>query len=147
MSLSERGPWPLALANVFGSKLFCLSAAFGAWHSGGCCKMTSAVAVQVTIHLNKGDQWRGQPMAVEILNYLRRENVCAATAIRKVEGFLGRQVVETAHLVDARGKLPVMIIFGDTDEQVNRGLPVLKEMAIHRLIVRENVVLEQGNLD
>jgi hypothetical protein len=26
-------------------------------------------------------------------------------------------------------------------------LPTLKEMAAHRLIVRENVVLEQGNLD
>jgi PII-like signaling protein len=56
-------------------------------------------------------------------------------------------VVETAHLVDAGGKLPVMIIFVDTDEHVNRVLPVLKEMATHRLIVRENVVLEQGNLD
>jgi PII-like signaling protein len=106
MSLFERGQWPLALANAFSSKLFCLSAALGAWHWRGCCKMTSAV-----------------------------------------EGFLGRHVVETAHLVDAGGKLPVMIIFGDTDEHVNRGVPVLKEMATHRLIVRENVVLEQGNLD
>jgi PII-like signaling protein len=39
--------------------------------------MTSAVAVQVTIYLNEGDQWRGKPLAVEILNYLRRENVYA----------------------------------------------------------------------
>jgi hypothetical protein len=30
---------------------------------------------------------------------------------------------------------------------VNRVLPKLKEMAAHRLIVRENVVLEQGTLD
>jgi PII-like signaling protein len=109
--------------------------------------MTSAVAVQVTIYLNEGDHWRGKPLAFEILNYLRRENVYAATAIHAVGGFLGRHVVETAHLVDAGGKLPVMIIFVDTDEHVNRVLPVLKEMATHRLIVRENVVLEQGNLD
>ena len=54
--------------------------------------------------------------------------------------------VETAHLVDAGGKLPVIIIFVDTDEHVSRVLPTLKEMAAHRLIVRENVVLEQGNL-
>jgi PII-like signaling protein len=51
------------------------------------------------------------------------------------------------HLVDAGGKLPVMIIFVDTDEHVNRVLPVLKEMATHRLIVRKNVVLEPGNLN
>jgi PII-like signaling protein len=49
--------------------------------------------------------------------------------------------------VDAGGKLPVIVIFVDTDEHVTRVLPKLKEMAAHRLIVRQSVVLEQGNLD
>ena len=84
---------------------------------------------------------------MEILNYLRKENVFAATAIHCVAGFVGRHNVETAHLVDTGGKLPVIIIFVDTDEHVNRVLPTLKEMAAHRLIVRENVILEQGNLE
>jgi hypothetical protein len=55
--------------------------------------------------------------------------------------------VKTSHLVDAGGKLPLMIIFVDTDEHVNRVLPKLKEMASQRMIVRENVVIEQGNLN
>jgi hypothetical protein len=41
----------------------------------------------------------------------------------------------------------VIIMFVVTDEQVSRVLPRLKEMAAHRLIVRDNVVHEQGNLD
>ena len=40
-----------------------------------------------------------------------------------------------------------MISFVDTDEHVNRVLPNLREMAAHRLIVRENVVIEQASLD
>jgi hypothetical protein len=40
-----------------------------------------------------------------------------------------------------------MIVFVDTDEHVSRVLPTLKEMAANRLIVRENIVIEQGNLD
>jgi PII-like signaling protein len=84
---------------------------------------------------------------MEILNYLRKAKVYAATAIHAVAGFLGRHRVETSHLVDAGGKLPVIIIFVDTDEHVSRVLPTLKEMAAHRLIVRENVILEQGSLD
>jgi PII-like signaling protein len=84
---------------------------------------------------------------MEILNYLRQENVYAATAIHAVGGFLGRHRVKTAHMVEAGGKLPVIVIFVDTDEHVSRVLPTLKEMAAHRLIVRENVVLEQGDLD
>ncbi len=109
--------------------------------------MPDAMAVQVTIYLNEADQWHHRPLHVEILNYLRRENVYAATAIHAVAGFLGRHRVQTSHLVDAGGKLLVIIIFVDTDEHVNRVLPRLKEMAAHRLMVRENVALEQGSLD
>jgi len=105
------------------------------------------MAVQVTIYLNEADQWQRKPLHIEILSYLRRENVYAATAIHAVAGLLGRQRVETGHLVDVGGKLPVIVIFVDTDEHVSRVLPTLKQMASHRLIVRENVVIEQGNLD
>jgi PII-like signaling protein len=105
------------------------------------------MAVQITIYLNEADQWHHRPLSMEILNYLRQESVYAATAIHSVGGFLGRHRVKTAHMVEAGGKLPVIIIFVDTDEHVTRVLPTLKEMAAHRLIVRENVVLEQGDLD
>jgi PII-like signaling protein len=109
--------------------------------------MAGAMAVQVTMYLNEADQWHRRPLHLEVLNYLRREGVYAATALHAVAGFLGRHKVESTHLVDAGGKLPVIIIFVDTDEHVNRVLPTLKAMAAHRLIVRENVVLEQGNLE
>jgi uncharacterized protein len=109
--------------------------------------MAGAMAVQITIYLSEGDQWHHRALHLEILNYLRKENVYAATAVHAVAGFLGRHRVETAHLIEAGGKLPVVITFVDTDEHVNRVLPTLKEMASRRLIVRENVVLEQGNLD
>jgi hypothetical protein len=109
--------------------------------------MANAMALQVTIYLNEADQWHHNPLHLEILNYLRKENVYAATTIHAVAGFLGRHRVETAHLVEAGGKLPVIITFVDTDEHVSRVLPTLKKIAAHRLIERENVVLEQGNLD
>jgi len=109
--------------------------------------MAGAMAVQVTLYLNEADQWHHRPLHLELLSYLRKEGVYAATAFHAVAGFLGRHKVETTHLVDAGGKLPVIIIFVDTDEHVDRVLPTLMEMAARRLIVRENVVLEQGNLD
>lgn len=103
--------------------------------------------MQVTLYLNEGDRWQHKPLHLEILNYLRQEGVYAAVVVHAVAGFLGRHKVETAHLIDAGGKLPVIVIFVDTDEHVSRVLPHLKEMAAHRLIVRESVVVEQGSLD
>jgi PII-like signaling protein len=107
----------------------------------------TAVAVQVTMYLTERDSWQHHPLHLEILKYLRAENVYGAVAFHAVAGFLGRGRVHTAHLVEAGGELPVVVSFVDTDEHVSRVMPKLKEMAAQRLIVRENVVLEQGSLE
>jgi PII-like signaling protein len=109
--------------------------------------MRGNMAVQVTIYLMEGDKFGNRPLHSEILNYLHQENVYAAVTLHGAAGFLGRMRIKTSHLVDAGGKLPIVIIFVDADEHVSRVLPKLKEMATHRLIVRENVVIEQGSLD
>ncbi len=98
-------------------------------------------AVQVTIYLNESDKWN------QILQMLRRENVAGASAFHAVAGFNGRSRVHTSGLVEAGGNLPVVIIFVDFEEHVLKVLPKVREMAPHRLVVRENVVIEQGNLE
>ena len=109
--------------------------------------LATAMAVQVTMYLTERDSWHHRPLHLEILKYLREENVYGAVAFHAVAGFLGRGRVHTAHLVEAGGELPVVVSFVDTDEHVSRVMPKLKEMAAHRLIVRENVVIEQGSLE
>jgi len=99
------------------------------------------------MYLNESDEWNHRPLYMALLNYLREENVAGATVFHSVAGFTGRSRVKTASLVDAGGRLPLVLTFVDTDEHVSRVLPKLKEMASHRLIVRENVVVEQGSLD
>ncbi len=106
--------------------------------------MPTAMGVQVTIYLNESDEWHRKPLHLEILRYLREEGVAGGTVIHAVAGFTGRQKVETTHLVDAGGHLPIILTFIDTDEHVQRVLPKLKEMAAHRLIVWEKVNIEQG---
>ena len=109
--------------------------------------MQNAMAVQVTMYLNESDKWQNRPLHLAILNYLREENVYSAIVFHAVAGFFGRQRVKSASLVDAGGKLPIVLTFVDKDEHVGRVMSKLKEMAGHRLIVRENVVIEQGNLE
>lgn len=109
--------------------------------------MALPMAVQVTMYLTEGDSWHHRPLHLQVLKYLREENVAGAVAFHSVAGFTGRNAVHTASLVEAGGSLPVVVTFVDTDEHVNRVLPKLREMAAHRLIVRENVVIEQGSLD
>jgi uncharacterized protein len=102
------------------------------------------MAVQVTIYLNESDEYQRKPLYLAILNYLREQNVAGAVAFHAVAGFNGRMRVKTASLVDAGGKLPIIVVFVDVDEHIERVLPKLKEMAAGRLIVRENVVVVGG---
>lgn len=97
-------------------------------------------AVQVTMYLTESDNWD------QVLQVLRRENVAGASAFHAVAGFLGRNRVRTASLVEAGGNLPVVIIFVDYEEHISRVLPKLLELVPHRLIVRENVTIEQDAL-
>ena len=106
--------------------------------------MPDAMAVQITIYINEADEWQRKPLYMELLNYLRQENVAGATVLHAVAGFTGRHHVHTTSLVDAGGKLPLVLTFVDSDEHVQRVMPTLKVMAAQRLIVRENVQIEQG---
>jgi PII-like signaling protein len=103
-------------------------------------------AVQVSIYLNEADEWHHRPLHLELLKYLREEEVAGATVLHAVAGFTGHGRVKTSTLVDAGGKLPLVLTFIDNEEHVGRVLPHIKEMAPHRLIVSEKVTIESGDL-
>lgn len=104
-------------------------------------------AVQVSVYLNEADEWHRRPLHLEILNYLHDQQVAGATVLHSVAGFTGRGRVKTSTLVDAGGKLPLVLTFIDLEEHVNRVLPRVREMAAHRLIVSEKVTLESGEFE
>lgn len=104
-------------------------------------------AVQVSIYLNESDEWHRKPLHLELLKYLRGQQIAGATVLHAVAGFTGRGRVKTSTLVDAGGKLPVVLTFVDMADHIDRVLPQVKEMAGHRLIVRENVIIEAGEFE
>jgi uncharacterized protein len=104
-------------------------------------------AVQVSIYLNEADEWRHRPLHLEMLKYLREQEVAGATVLHAVAGFTGRGRIKTSTLVDAGGKLPLVLTFIDLEEHVNRVLPHIQEMAPHRLIVSEKVTIEAGEFE
>lgn len=99
--------------------------------------------VKVSVYLNEADEWHHRPLHLEILGMLHARGVAGGTVLRAVAGFTGRGPVQTTSLVDAGGKLPLVVEFIDTAEAVDRVMPALKEMAKHRLIVRQQVEVEE----
>lgn len=104
-------------------------------------------AVQVSVYLDEADQWHHRPLHLEMLKYLREHEVAGATVLHTVAGFTGHGRVKTSTLVDAGGKLPLLLTFIDTEEHVTGVLEHIREMAPHRLIVSEKVTLESGETE
>jgi uncharacterized protein len=107
----------------------------------------SRKAVQVSVYLSEADEWHHRPLHLEMLKYLREQEVAGATVLHAVAGFTGHGRVKTSSLVDAGGKLPLVLTFIDFEEHVNRVLPHIKEMAPHRLVVSDKVTLESGEFE
>ena len=94
---------------------------------------------QVSVYINETDEWRRKPLHLEILRMLHREGLAGGTVVRAVAGFTGTSGVQTTSLVDAGGKLPLVVQFVDAEENVARVLPTLRQMAPARLITVHDV--------
>jgi PII-like signaling protein len=93
----------------------------------------------VSVYINEGDKWRHRPLHLEILKMLDREGLAGGTVVRAVAGFTAKTGVQTTSLVDLGGKLPLIVQFVDSEENVERVLPILREMAPERLITVQPV--------
>lgn len=100
------------------------------------------ILTKVSIYLNEGDEWHGRPLHLEVLRVLHDRGIAGGTVLHAVAGFTAKGAVETTTLVDAGGKLPLVIDFIDSAERVAAVLPEVKKMIHGRLIVRHDVVME-----
>lgn len=99
-------------------------------------------AIKVSIYINEADEWHRRPLYLELLRKLHQEGIAGGTVLRAVAGFTGGGGVETTSLVDAGGRLPLVVEFIDKAEKVERVMPLLKEMTGQRLITRQSVWVE-----
>ena len=100
--------------------------------------------IKISVYINEADEWQRRPLHLEVLRMLHQEGLAGGTVLRAMAGFTGGGGVETTSLVDAGGRLPLVIEFIDTPENVSLVMPVLKQMVGNRLIVRQPVQLESG---
>lgn len=78
-------------------------------------------------------------MHLEILKLLHREGLSGGTVLRAIAGFTAGGGIHTISLVDATGKLPLVVQFVDSEVQTTRVLPKIRQMVADRLITIEDV--------
>jgi CBS-domain-containing membrane protein len=96
---------------------------------------------RVRIYTGEASQWRGKPLFLAVLEFLRAEGAVGATVTRGVAGFGAHSRVHTATLFRLSEDLPLVIDWVDTPERVERLLPRLHDMVTTGLITVEDVVV------
>jgi CBS domain-containing protein len=100
---------------------------------------------RVRIYTGEASQWRGKPLFLAVLEFLRAEGAVGATVTRGVAGFGAHSRVHTATLFRLSEDLPLVIDWVDTPERVERLLPHLHDMVTTGLITVEDVVVAAYN--
>jgi len=95
--------------------------------------------VLMRIHIGESDRWHGHALCNEIVDYLRREHYAGATVFRGIAGFGAHARLHEPKLLRLSSDLPIVIECIDTQEKIDRALPVLDEMIGGGLITLERV--------
>jgi len=95
--------------------------------------------VMVRIFFGESDKWKHQPLETALLQRLRAEGFAGATVFRGVSGFGANSVIHTTHLLEMSSDLPIVVEVVDTEEHVERLLPILDEMIDDGLVTMEKV--------
>lgn len=93
--------------------------------------------VLVRIFIGESDKWHHRPLSTAILERLRRKGFAGATVFHGVAGFGARSVLHTTHILRLSEDLPVVIEVVDTQEQIDRLIPILDEMVTEGLVTLE----------
>ena len=99
----------------------------------------SGEQVMVRIFFGESDRWKHRPLEIALLERLRAEGFAGATVFRGVSGFGANSVIHTTHLLELSTDLPVVIEVVDSEDHIERLLPILDEMLDDGLVTMEKV--------
>jgi PII-like signaling protein len=95
--------------------------------------------ILVRVFIGESDKWHHTSLATALLERLRREGFAGATVIHAVAGFGARSVLHTAQILRLSEDLPVLIEIVESEDHVEKLLPILDEMITEGLVTLETV--------
>lgn len=86
------------------------------------------------IYVGETETWNGKNLYHHILLKLRQEGIIGATVSRGIEGYGADKVLHSAKILDLSADLPMLIEAVDTEENIQRVLPVIRDIVPRGLI-------------
>ncbi|MGB2590083.1 MAG: DUF190 domain-containing protein [Candidatus Acidiferrum sp.] len=91
------------------------------------------------IHFGEDDKWKGQPLYKAIVEKCHELDLAGATVYRGIEGYGASTLIRRSHLLSLSHDAPVMVSVVDSEENLQRLIPILDEMVGEGLIALSDV--------
>jgi len=91
------------------------------------------------IFVGESDRFEGKSLFEAIVESVRREGLAGATVLRGIEGYGASSHLHTSRILRLSEDLPVVIEIVDTEENVDRVLPMLDAMVGDGMMTMEKV--------
>src|SRR6266550_5454870 len=105
-------------------------------------------ATLLRIFVGESDRWQHHPLYEAIVLKARELHLAGATVLRGPMGFGKSSRLHTSKILRLSEDLPLLIEIVDSEDSINRFLPILDQMMTSGLITLEKVqVLQYGAKD
>ena len=105
----------------------------------------AAHAQRLRIYVGESDRWEGKPLYEAIVRLAKEKDMGGATVLRGVMGYGANSRIHTASIVDLSSDLPVLVEIVDSEEYINKLLPVLDEMLQEGMVTIDDIeVIKYG---
>jgi len=91
------------------------------------------------IFIGESDRWHHQPLYEAIVLKARELGLAGATVLRGPMGFGAKSHLHTSKILRLSMDLPIIIEIVDSEENVNKMIPLLDEMVQDGLVTLEDV--------
>lgn len=81
--------------------------------------LSTGKAVKVTVYMSDTAKHHGIPVYTSVMDFLFRQGIAGATAIKGVAGFGAGHRIHAAHIVELSDHLPIRIEFIDAKEKID----------------------------
>jgi uncharacterized protein len=96
-------------------------------------------AKMLRIHFGEDDKWKGKPLYRAIVEKCRELDIAGATVFRGIEGYGASTLIRRAHTLSFSHDAPLMVSVVDSEEKIQKLLPLLDEMVGEGLIAMSDV--------
>jgi len=96
-------------------------------------------AKMMRIYIGENDKWNGKPLYEAIVNGLRAHDIAGVTVYRGILGYgANRRIHKDAKLSLSHDR-PILLSVVDTEEKLQKFMPILDDMVQQGLVVLSNV--------